>query len=200
MTKELDPETTIPPALSRAVSPVEVSGVLEEHGCQKADEVWFFDSRLVRNTPSIYSTLVSAASRRVWVWDRYLNDGDIDLFQRVQSGVSFRLLFEASPQSEKDRRNANNFIAAFTALNPAVTLQVAYLNRDEWKDPAFAFHDRYLFVDDDVFSIGSSLTSHRKRECTTAVIGIHGATARELLRNRFDSYWYGESTKRINWS
>lgn len=197
MTKEFAPETMIPPPVGREAS---VDGVVEEHGCQKADELWLFDSWRVQNSPpSVYSALVSSASRKVWVWDRYLNDDDIDVFRAIRSGVSFRLLFEGSCHSETHRRRVQDFVAAFTARFPAVTLQVKCLDRDQYPqaDSAFGFHDRYLFVDEEVFSVGSSMTSHRRREWTTAVMKVLGATARKVLHDKFEGYWRHELTKWI---
>lgn len=192
------PEIVTDVVFASTISRTSVPGVLEENGCQRAGNFWYYDSCLELSiAPSVYSALTAVAAQRLWVWDRYLNAGDIEAFGSIRAGVSFRLLCEGSLQSAPFNDSLRIFAALFRERYPRVTLQIAWLNRDVYPnyDPAICFHDRYLFVDDDIYMVGSSLSSHCKREWATSIIKVNDAIGCDLLRYEFDKYWTHRFTK-----
>jgi hypothetical protein len=192
MTTVIRPVVVTPSASGRMLSRTNLHGVFEEHACQQAGELWYYDPRIeTAASPSVYAMLAATAHQSVWIWDPYLNEGDFGVLRSLRSGISFRLLFEGSCHSLGVRNKTDLFAASFRDAFPEVTLQIACLDRDVYttRDPALCFHDRYLFVDENVYSVGGSLEAHRRRQFATAVVKIQDKSASQLLRYEFLNYW-----------
>lgn len=166
-----------------AAAPAAVSVALADR-CRRADHVWYFDPfQEATNAPTIYATLTSSAQRLVWVWDPWLNSNDIQALGALSQGISFRLLTDGACNPKGAHyQKATQFIAEFTKRFPSVTCQVRCFDRDLYiaHDSALAFHDRYLFVDSDVYVVGASLTYHWQRSAACAVVRLASATDADL--------------------
>jgi hypothetical protein len=195
VTTHMESSVTIPTHTTATASRTNIAGVIEEHACHRAGTLWYYDPWLQPSAPpSIYSSLAASALRTLWIWDPYLNDGDANVLTSLNPGISFRLLFEGASNSPKLAQTLTAFTAAFRSNFPGVTLQISYLDRSIYwtNDPALYFHDRYLFVDDDVYLVGSSLSTHCTRTNATAITKISGDAAPALLRYEFNVYWSHE--------
>jgi hypothetical protein len=61
------------------------------------------------------------------------------------------------------------------------------------------FHDRFLFIDEDVFKVGASLSYHHTGgNPSHSVLRVENDEARALLRNRFLDLWGHRHTARVS--
>jgi hypothetical protein len=187
------PLVTLASAGAAAAAEAAVSGVAVVDRCRRADHVWYFDPfHEPTNAPTIYATLTSSAQRLVWVWDPWLNSNDIQALGDLAQGISFRLLTDGAcnPRGAQYQK-ATQFVAEFKQRFPTVTCQVRCFDRDLYvaHDSALSFHDRYLFVDSDVYVVGASLTYHWQRSAGSAVIRLASEIDVNLVRQAFAAYW-----------
>lgn len=49
--------------------------------CELGDGFWFYDNLGVEGKPLIYEYLLSSAQYKVYIWDKYINKGDEELFK-----------------------------------------------------------------------------------------------------------------------
>lgn len=179
------PSVSLPPAASGPPSP------LREERCWRAGPIWFFDTRAEPiDPPTVYSKLVAAASKKVWIWDPYFNTGDEAAIASIQPAASFRLLLEGScnPNGALRARVAA-FKTLFPARYPGVTFQIRCFDRDVYTDSALCPHDRFLIVDQHVYVVGTSLTAHWKRDHPTVLVQVTDSDAINLVEKQFDQYW-----------
>ncbi len=171
-------------------SRIGLPGVCEHCNCHASDSVWYYDMALAPNAPpGIYSFLVSQAKSSVWCWDpcrKQPNRADAGLFAAIQEGVSLRMLTAKGLKNGMPPVELILFKTELQRLCNRVTIDVRCF---DYAAADLFFHDRYLFVDGDVFIVGTSLTSHFQREYCTAVVRIDDHNGRALLRNRFLDCW-----------
>ncbi len=168
--------------------------------CHHVEGFWYFDPLVEGAPPTVYQTLAGAAVSSLWIWDPYLLEDDENALGSLSNGISVRLLTEGSCHVDaKAFRRMTAFVAAFRSRFPAVTLQVRCFDRGRYHsvDSGLSFHDRYLFIDDEVYMVGASLRHHHVREAASAVLHIREPHAQALVRQRFDDYWKHPSTVQI---
>lgn len=163
----------------------------QRDGCSHADGSWYYDPfHETVSAPTVYQNLAATAVHRVWMWDPYFNDGDDRVLASLQDGVLLRLLTSGSCQMRSRLRpRLEKLVADLRTRYPRVTVQVRCFNTDNVPGRALDFHDRYLFIDDDIYIVGASMTWHRQRLGSHAVHRMEGSNARELLHGKFKHYW-----------
>ena len=100
--------------------------------CRAAKDFWFFDtSGSDVGPPDIYAELLSQAKQMISVWDPYAcqTAPAARLFDRVEDGVSIRVLTVSSSVGEAKKAMLDNFKAAVLNKNSSVCLDIRYINR-----------------------------------------------------------------------
>lgn len=166
-----------------------------ELNCITADGLWYYNHfDELQKPPSIYKKLVSTATDKVWVWDPYLHEGDEVLFENVKREVEVRILSAAHYAMEVPNKTMK-FMNALSQVQRLaqfkLTIRIYNTKNDEDKT---AFHDRYLFVDNEVYIVGSSIQYHRRRITSTSIHKINHASAKEVIKNQFKHVWQHSNT------
>lgn len=174
------------------------SSPVNEVNCITAEGLWYYNHFTeLQNPPSIYKKLVSEASEKVWVWDPYFHVGDEVLFESVKKEVEIRMLsasyFNTTlPDKTVKFINAVSRVQEFSQFK--LEVRIYNTKTDEEKN---AFHDRYLFVDDDVYSVGSSIQYHRRRITSTAIHKVSHTSAKEVIESQFNHIWQHQKTQQV---
>lgn len=167
----------------------------EAHGCLEAPSLWYYD-RGHRESPRIYKHLIGQARELIRVWDGYVHEADAALFSGVPLGVRLQVLtYEgARPPAEP---KVNRFKRALDRFDLESTCEVRFVN--SLLSQGRPFHDRYLFVDDEVFKVGASLEYHHTPgNPSHAVLRVENREARALLRDRFLHLWGHPHTESVS--
>lgn len=183
----------------------------EDHYCKTAGQgLWFFD-RLEHNDsgPTIYRHLLEQAERCIRIWDPFLKDTDISLFQNIQADIDIRIL--TCYDSTQIKLQHQGFINEMTILQAAKHFNVKIAAIDKHKLNSRGFHsygpsiphDRFLFIDNRAFIVGSSLQYHSVENTrintdsvsTTIIYEIQDPEQCNFLLNEFESYWKTDSDK-----
>lgn len=189
--------TFIPGPSVTAVSGVAGSAPNQRDRCSHVDGYWYYDPfHETVDAPTVYQSLATTAVQRVWMWDPYFCDGDDLVLASLQDGVLLRLLTSGSCQGRsKLRQRLEKLVADLHIRYPRVTVQVRCFNLDNVQDRALDFHDRYLFIDNDIYVVGASMTWHRQRRGSHGVHRMEASTARDLVRDKFTQYWDHKHSK-----
>lgn len=163
--------------------------------CETATGLWYFDHFTeTEHPPAVYKKFVEEAEKRIWVWDPYVREGDEILFKDVKKEVDVRVL-----TSGRFTANVPKQITEFTHSLSHIQRKTKFIlelriynTRDD--EDKVAFHDRYLFVDDHVYSVGSSIQYHRRRISSTSIHQIIHADAKELIEKKFIDLWKHKNT------
>lgn len=188
-------EPTVAVALPPGLPPsrTRVPGVYEHCNCHASSSVWYYDMALAPYAPpSVYAFLLSQAKSSLWCWDPYLTRSGADLFSGISRGTSIQIhvLTGKGLANGKPPKSLADFRAELARLCGGMAIDIRcfdYAKAGAPNDPRF--HDRYLFVDDALFMIGTSLSSHVSREYCTAVVRIDDHNGRALLKDRFLDCW-----------
>lgn len=200
---------TAKPGVAVAV-PETISSVAEDHYCLKGEEFWFYDvMKKHQSGPTIYRYLLSLAEHEIWIWDPYLKDTDISLFDSIDEDVSIRILTSDYKGNETDicsrqlQGFANGLKVLLVRKNLDITLKFLNKNMLCWTNRTDSPHDRYLFVDDQVYMVGCSLQYHSVEGllsynftgsgkwsiASTAVMKVTSEINKGILRNAFLELW-----------
>jgi len=164
--------------------------------CFSAGGTWYYDHfHELHNPPSIYQYLLSTAKETVWIWDPYIHPDDATVLNDIQREVDVRILTCKGIQKNVIPENYKKFLEKVEPIQQVngFKLEFAIYNklRDGEKE---AFHDRYLFVDNNVYAVGASVEYHRRRVTSTAIHLIESYKAYQLVTNRFLNMWKHENT------
>lgn len=171
--------------------------------CKTVDNgFWYYDamddSKI--SGPTIYRHLVESAQNDVGVWDPYLQGRDATIFDTLSPSICLRILTSINQKGEANK-SYHQFLNEIETIqkNKGFSLQVMGICRSTHQKASRARipHDRFLFIDDRVFMIGSSLhyhsiendQAHLSDVANTAIVELQDDDNREIVRNDFESYW-----------
>lgn len=189
--------TTPPPSVATTPPPTAAQRV---HYCYALPGLWYYDHTAEqRYPPGIYSDLVSKAQKRLWVWDPHVFPADTILFARVSAPLSLRVLASPEAGMKTVHKDSQEFLQRLTNLLARSGVQVEMRCYDITAPVSLKryFHDRYLFVDDEVYMVGASLSYHHRRTSSTALVHLQTPGAAQLLRERFEDCWKNPYTKLV---
>lgn len=167
----------------------------EAHGCLEAPSLWYYD-RGRREPPSIYKYLIGQARELIRVWDSYVHEPDAALFSGVPIGVRLEVLTYEGVRPPSEPR-VTRFKRALDRFALESTCDVRFVNSR--MSQGTPFHDRYLFVDEEVFKVGASLEYHHTLgNPSHAVLRVENREARALLRDRFLHLWRHPHTESVS--
>ena len=163
--------------------------------CKLGDGFWFYDNLEVEDKPLIYEYLLSSAQYKVYVWDKYINKGDEELFKliNIHNNMKVRLLTSCkdhiSIQEFQDYKR--DFIDVLKSMNREI-IEVELKVYHESKNKK-GFHDRYLFIDEDIYFVGSSMTTHNTKNksipSSTSIYKIDNDINKDIIERMFLKYW-----------
>lgn len=173
--------------------------------CRTEDKgFWYYDALDGSKVsgPTIYRDLVESAENVIDIVDPYLREQDSTLFVNISSSVNIRIL---TSMHQTDRRNIicnrNNFVRSMKniQLTKGFGLKISAIDgsRHSSASKSRNFHDRYLFIDDRVFLIGSSMHYHSIEGnanlldgiANTSVTELFGPENKKLIKEVFEQYW-----------
>lgn len=165
---------------------------------------WYYDAMEEKRAsgPTIYRKLVESARSNIDIWDTYLTKRDANLFNSIGSRIKVRILTTINQKGEIDKGYDNYFrfleeIKKIQAKNGFSLIVMGICKSSHQKLASARIpHDRFLFVDDRVFIVGSSLHYHSVENDNEHVLGVANTTITELLldenknilKNDFESY------------
>ncbi|MED2972203.1 hypothetical protein P4361_08045 [Fictibacillus sp. B-59209] len=161
--------------------------------CLIASDFWYYDRWLEPiEPPEIYEYLLSTAKNLVWIWDPYVKSEDLKLLSHINNEVKVKVLSywgqdRRAPRKKRVQDLINEVSTKY--LSWGFDIELKYYNTYYDTESIDPFHDRYLFIDNDVYMVGASLTNHHKRNSSTAIIKIVPEDAKLLLRERFNECW-----------
>lgn len=181
-----------------------VPAVTEHFYCKTTnDGLWYYD-RLSHDdyAPQIYKNLLAEAKNTIRVWDPYLCDKDAALFDDVNSHIEVWILtYLDSKQPKRTHVNFFNEIRLCQSRN-RFSLHIAAIDSRKInahlkkKAGKTLPHDRFLFVDERTFLVGSSLQYHSAPDAegvsNTMIYEIKEESNRKFLLDEFDSFWSGD--------
>ncbi|PID21907.1 hypothetical protein CSV61_06725 [Sporosarcina sp. P3] len=168
----------------------------QELNCSTASGLWYFDHFMEAvKPPAVYKKFVTESKERIWVWDPYVRAGDEVLFEDVSKEVDIRILTSDDIKT-KIPLKTEEFIAGISSVQQSaqfkLELRIYNTNPNEEKG---AFHDRYLFVDKHVYSVGASIQHHRRRLTSTSIHQILQEDAKSLIEEKFRDVWNHQNTQ-----
>lgn len=166
---------------------------------------WYYDAMEEKRVsgPTVYRELLESAHHNIDVWDSYLTKRDANLFNSIGARMKVRILTTINQKGEVDKGYDNYFrfleeIKTIQATNGFSLIVMGICRSSHQKLSSGRIpHDRFLFVDDRVFIVGSSLHYHSIEDDNEHVLDIANTTITELtldenkkiLKNDFESYW-----------
>lgn len=165
----------------------------------QAGGTWYYDHPSTIDPPDMYTQLLGTATNRVCIWDPYIWADDFPLFEFVPDAVEVQCLtsmgYDGS-QEINQTRVGKLAIAVDVQRNQWISrMTIKYYNVRYDDCGKNAFHDRYLFIDDNVYVVGASLAHHVTRKGSTAIHRIESSEARDLVRSMYTDYWTHERTE-----
>lgn len=174
--------------------------------CKTANRgFWYYDAMKEGRVsgPTIYRQLIESAQRLIGVWDTYLQERDANLFNNISSKIELKILTTVNQKDEEDRNidNYYRFLEKLKKIQEAngfsLIMQGICKSSHQKNSTARIPHDRFLFVDDRVFIVGSSLHYHSIEDDAEHIIDVANTTVtelfadenKEILKNDFDSYF-----------
>ncbi|MCI1751028.1 MAG: hypothetical protein LKI17_06880 [Megasphaera cerevisiae] len=178
----------------------------EANFCEPGGEgMWYYDSfRKHSSGPTIYRELLQSATDKIWIWDSYLHRGDADLFRNISKMINIRILtsFGRVPNTTNIPKEYQDFVSAISTMQQQYEfgLQLAFINLRNvgWNSAKKLPHDRFLFIDNKVYIVGSSMEYHSvernddiriKSIANTLIYEIKEESNRKILHNDFKSFW-----------
>ena len=176
--------------------------------CFSADKgMWYYDvfSR-PGSGPTVYRSLLSSAESKIDVWDPYLHPSDADLFSDVPRQIDIRILtcFGATSgelASFKFKGEYRGFVDRmnFWQAQKHFGLKIAIINSIKCSDfgKGKLPHDRFLFIDQDAYFVGSSLQYHSEEQQgqwlttvkNTMICKVSEKENRDILYQAFSNFW-----------
>lgn len=152
---------------------------------------------------TIYRQLIESAQRLIGVLDTYLQERDANLFNNISSKIELKILTTVNQKDEEDR-NIDNYYRFLEKLKKTqeangflLVMRRICKSSHQKNSTARIPHDRFLFVDDRVFIVGSSLHYHSIEDDAEHIINVANTTVtelfadenKEILKTDFDSYF-----------
>ena len=180
--------------------------------CKTANQgFWYYDAMEGEKIsgPTIYRYLVESAKNEVGVWDTYLNASDAVLFNTLSANINLRILTTINQKGEPDQGYDNyyRFLEEMKKIKKnngfSFSMMGICKSTHQMLSTARIPHDRFLFIDDRVFVVGSSLHYHSIEADINRIGNIANTSITELtiddnkkiLKKDFESYWDKTSPK-----
>ncbi len=171
------------------------------NNCMEAPGTWYYDHLVTQFAPGIYADLLGRAKNMVQIWDPYIYPDDVELLRPIPFGVEMQCLtsFGFDHRQNFDNTRVGKMIQCIDRDRSfwVSRLTVRYYNVFHDGCGKGSFHDRYLFIDNQVYSVGSSLAYHRQRNGSTAIHQIQDPQACSLIRRMFENYWQHPNTQTV---
>ena len=179
---------------SRVSQPSNVPNIsTPSNKCFQAGGTWYYDHPSTMDPPGIYAELLSMATNKVCIWDPNVDEHGFPVLAFVPDDVEIQCLTSMGHVNSNNLNNTRvgRFVMAVDVQrNKWVSrITVKYYNVRYDDCGKNAFHDRYLFVDDNVYVVGNSLAHHVIRNGSTAIHRIESSQARDLVRSMYTRYW-----------
>lgn len=158
-----------------------------EHGLQYSFYLHDSDSKAA---PSLYSELVSQAQVKISIWDPYIHNVDMEVFNNISTAVDIEILTMCD--APRWQTKYQNCLAALKSHVPnyllhSVSFRIAYIGKDINFHEVWHFHDRFLMIDDaDFYLIGSSVEYHHTPHASTGIYHIEHEADKIVIRNAYD--------------
>lgn len=170
------------------------------YNCKEGNEFWFYNNLETNNKPLIYEHLLKSANYKVYVWDPHINPNDAKLFELINTDVEIKCLTVYESYKKDANRIKNLFKDNLTRIqeDKKYTLKVKMYNIPKGQK---GFHDRYLFIDENIYIIGSSMAYHNTQSTSKAAsTSIHKITSecnKKIITDMFWKYWNNEKSEEV---
>lgn len=162
--------------------------------CISINGFYYFDHlHELNHPPGIYGYLLSTGKLEIKIWDSYIYKDDAEILRNIDPNVDVMILTswgcdKAGNEPGKVTPLINNLCRVQSQIGFGLNLRVYNKNYDpiSGKNP---FHDRFLFVDERVYVIGSSMEYHRRRMASTTISTVMDTGIKEFLNDKFDEIW-----------
>lgn len=175
--------------------------------CTIGNGFWYFDVLdMIGKKPEIYEHLLSNAKDKVWIWDPYTNKDDFKIFEMIDNAsVDVRCLAYSGintltklyPQNRLDFIDNVKNVQCTKKFGLEIRIFNTFIN-STIKNP---FHARYLFIDDNVFIVGASMSYHNSKDSSsissTAIYRVDDIVNKNIIINKFEKYWNDKSTESV---
>ena len=185
--------------------------VRNEFYCKAVGQgLWFYD-RLEHSEsgPTIYRYLLEQAKNSIGIWDPFLHEQDAQLFRNISADIDIRVLSFCDTTYIKPSHLSFKFSMAEMVKKNHFDLKIAVIDRRKLQDAGICSygkslpHDRFLFIDNRAFIVGSSLQYHSPENTvedgtsvsTTMIYEIQNPQQCRFLLHEFESYWNPDSVK-----
>lgn len=183
------PAATTPSSGGTAENPLDVFS--KEFNMYKGEHYHFYCKPESGGAiPSLYQELLKHAEHNVYIWDSFFRKDDAAIFGCLtHSDIAIKIVTEQSGASLEAFKN-DCVTVMETAMTPSIKsgclLKVAHPKASvkDWK-----IHDRFLFVDEKVYLIGSSVNYYTSLQKSTGVCEVVSEIDKDLIRKAFDYYW-----------
>lgn len=175
----------------------------EDFNCKVGEGFWFYDNLEIKEKPLIYERLLSSAKFRVYIWDPYTLKEDAELFKLINKYDDIEVKCLTSFPKNKDNylKNKKDFVEGLLKIkeekNIDIELKVYNITGD-----SKGFHDRYLFIDDDIFFVGSSMATHNTESnsipSSTSICKIDNDKNKGIIQDMFWKYWCDSESIELN--
>lgn len=172
--------------------------VKENYNCKEGNEFWFYNNLENSHKPLIYEHLLNSAKESICIWDPYANTNDAQLFKLINEGVDVKCLISNDMNKGNHYEKIREFISELKRIqeekNYNLKLKVYNIPNGEK-----GFHDRYLFIDDDIYIVGSSMAYHntysKVKAASTSIHKVLLEENKKIISEIFYEYWRNEKSK-----
>ena len=177
--------------------------ITEQFYCKTTNNgLWYYD-RLSHDdsAPEIYKNLLAEANNTIRVWDPYLCGQDAALFDNIGSHIEIWILTYLDSRQIKRAHSSFFDEIRLCQSHNRFSLHIAAIDsqkvnaRLQKKAGKTLPHDRFLFIDERTFLVGSSLQYHSsidaKGVSNTMIYEVKETTNRKFLLDEFKSFWSG---------
>lgn len=171
------------------------------YNCIVGKDMWFYSNLHNPNKPSKYESLLEEAKNRVYIWDPYTKVPDEELFKHINQDIEVKCLtlFEGIRMSNSRNSQytswASEFISNLANIKSekGFQLELRVYNVDHRYSEKYGFHDRYLFIDEDIYVIGSSMPYHNLQasvnQKSTCIYKLTDDMNKHIIEQMFNDYW-----------
>lgn len=158
-----------------------------EHGQQYS---FYLHDSGSKPAPSLYSELISQAQAKVSIWDPYIHDADMEVFNNIATAIEIEILTMCEARNWQIKKQ--NCLTALKShisdnLLQGVRFRFAYIGTDINPAGIWHFHDRFLMIDDeDFYLIGSSVEYHHSPHSSTGIYHIEHEADKMVIREAYD--------------
>lgn len=163
-----------------------------EHNMYKGEHYHFFCKPEGGGLPpGLYQHVLSQATNHIWIWDPFFRHTDAAIFKELtHNGIEIKIITDQGGPNLEDFKN--DCVTIMETAMDAAKRAGSSLRITRPKGAGFAAwktHDRFLFVDDEVYLIGSSVNYYTAVHDSSGAYHVVSETDKELLKKAFELYW-----------